>query len=94
MEQQWANVTDSHSFLVSIPTPDIEQQYEPRRAKITVDYSRPQDNQVETEQDWKREQILSVLREYDYWVYETQVIRPALEAVGQSDAETGFFHPE
>lgn len=80
VEQRWQDVSDRHSFLVPVPTPSIEQQADPRRAVITVEYDYNQSS-ITSEREWKRNQILTTLREFDYWVYHTRVIQPAIDEV-------------
>jgi hypothetical protein len=82
VEQRWEKATEDHSFLVAVPTPNIEQQPGPRRAIIKLDYHyhKPE---IRTVREWKRDQILATLREFDYWVYHTKVIKPALESVAE-----------
>lgn len=80
VEQRWQDVSEDHSFLVAVPTPNIEQQTDPRRAVISIEYNYNQST-ITSEREWKREQILTTLREFDYWVYHTRVIQPAVEEV-------------
>lgn len=82
VERRWEDVKDDHSFLVAVPTPDINQESEPRRTTITVEY-RYHKSEIRTEREWKRDQILATLREFDYWVYHTDIIVPSLESVSE-----------
>lgn len=80
VESRWQDVTNDHLFLVAVPTPDIEKQYNPRQARVTLEYEYHK-SKIRTEREWKRDQILATLREFDYWVYHTKIIKPALESV-------------
>jgi len=82
VESRWQDVADDHSFLVAVPTPNIEQQDNPRQARITLEYEYHK-SEIRTEREWKRDQILATLREFDYWVYHTKIIKPALESVAE-----------
>lgn len=80
VERRWEAVTEDHSFLVAVPTPSINQETDPRRAVVEVEYPYYRSDVV-TERDWKQEEILATLREFDYWVYHTEIIEPAVDAV-------------
>lgn len=80
VEEHWQDTTSNHSFLVPVPTPDIEQQEDHQTARITVDYTGNRSENT-TEMEWKRNQIVAELRDFDYWVYHTNVIRPSVEHV-------------
>lgn len=82
VESRWRDVADNHPFLVAVPTPNIEQQYDPRQTRVTLEYEYHK-SEIRTEREWKRDQILATLREFDYWVYHTKIIKPALESVSE-----------
>lgn len=80
VERRWEAVKEDHSFLVAVPTPGITQETDPRRTIVEVEYPYHRSDVV-TERDWKQAEILATLREFDYWVYHTEIIEPAVETV-------------
>jgi hypothetical protein len=82
VEQRWQEITNSHSFFVPLPTPDIEQQKDQQRAHISIEY--PVDGSaITTVREWKRRHIMAKVREFDYWVYHYEVIQPSIEQVSK-----------
>jgi len=77
IDTKFEQVADDHEFLIKLPAPETRQKG-PRKTIATIRYGRGRAAAMGGP-TWKRNQILTPIRDYELWYYHEHVIKPVFD---------------